>query len=258
MGEKRHPSEERLWTLAFQKLSALDARWNEQEALAVQAWMRGTGLPRLVRLADLIRPQMVREDFWHILVPVEREVKHHKPTDITILDSDSLLPAATTRLPVSLVLDSLRSAMNVGGIFRTAECFALKEILLTGYTPDPQSDPRVAAAALGTQGATPWRRFPTLREAIATLRSEGLAIIAAETVADAPAPSGYPWSLPCAIILGSERFGLAPEDIGQCDAVVRIPMFGAKNSLNVVSAAAVLAYELRRRFPDAQPYAPTR
>lgn len=250
MANQRHPSPERIWTLAYQKLLALDQTWDTAKLLRTKMWMSNCGIPRLEKLANLLSPTISRRDLWNILVPVEREIKRAKPTDVTILDQDPPPTSPTHRIPVTFVLDSLRSAMNVGGIFRVAECFALKELILTGYTPDPQSEFRVANSALGTEQTTPWRRFQTLQEAITHLHQEKVQIVAAETVVGGKSPTTFPWALPCAIVFGSERFGLTASDINLCDGTVYIPMFGAKNSLNVASASAILAYELRNQFPN--------
>jgi len=231
----------RLWELAFHRLTALDKTWNGAEALRLRQWMLDSGSERLARLGGLIQSEMTRERLWHVLVPVERECARLKPTDVTILDSDLPDRAAAPSLAVSVVVDSLRSAMNVGGIFRTAECFGLKEVVLTGYTPDPD-----AAAALGTEQLVPRRRFDRALEAADDFKQNGIVCIALETVAGAVTPEGFDWTAPCALFLGSERFGLSAEVVAACDVAMAIPMFGRKNSLNVVSALAAVAYQARR------------
>lgn len=240
MSEK-NITDARLWELAFHRLSALDGKWNSTEALQLRKWMLASGNERLARLGALIAPEMSRERLWHVLVPVERECARRKPTDVTILNSDLPNRSALPVLDVSVVVDSLRSAMNVGGIFRTVECFGLKEIVLTGYTPDP--DP---AAALGTEQLVPYRRFDRALESIEDFKAKGVRCVALETVADAVTPDAFDWTTPCAVFLGSERFGLSAEIVSACDVKMTIPMFGRKNSLNVVSALAAVAYQARR------------
>jgi tRNA G18 (ribose-2'-O)-methylase SpoU len=208
-----------------------------------------THLPRLAALARLLTPDLTRQQFWSVLVPVEREVAKHRITDIDILDAD--LPPETactaSTLPLTVVVDSLRSAFNVGGIFRTAECFGVQELLLCGYTALPDN-PQVARAALGAEQLVPWHQREDIRAALAALRAQGKPCIALETVAGAPAATTFTWSFPCALVLGNERFGLDPEIVSACDHVVRIPLFGRKNSLNVVSAFALAAHEIRRAW----------
>ena len=191
---------------------------------------------------------MTRQQFWSVLVPVEREVARIKITDVDILDAD--LPAdaaAGAPMPVTAVVDSIRSAFNVGGIFRTAECFGVREVVLCGYSPLPDC-PQVAKAALGTERLVAWRYAENIRAVIAELKASGIACLALETVAGAPDIAAFSWTFPCALVLGNERFGLDPEVVAACDGAVRIPLCGRKNSLNVVTAFAVAAHEVRRQF----------
>ncbi len=247
-------SKDRLWQNTLERLRQLDAVWENgdarREALnACRDWLSAqTSLARLAELARLLTPEITRQQFWSVLVPVERQVARCKVTDVDILDADlpqEQTPAASI-LPLTVVADSLRSAFNIGGIFRTAECFGVKELILCGYTALPEQ-PQTARAALGTERLVPWRYVEDIRRAIAELQAAKTPCFALETVADAPAIETFDWPFPCALILGNERFGLAPDVIQACDGVVRIPLFGRKNSLNVVTAFAVTAHTLRLR-----------
>ena len=247
------------WKEALHLLRALDATWQDEALRIVQinackAWIeRQTELPRLAALARLLTPNMARQQFWSVLVPVEREVAQVKITDIDILDSDLPENAGTTTQPpmrLTVVLDSIRSAFNVGGIFRSAECFGVQEVVLCGYTPLPDQ-PQVAKAALGTEQRIPWRYAEDILTAIANLKAAGITCYALETVANAPDVADTDWAFPAALILGNERFGLNPEVIAACDAVVRIPLFGRKNSLNVVSAFSIASYAIRNRWAQS-------
>lgn len=244
---------QKTWQDALNRLRALDAAWADETRrraalLDCKGWMAAQdALPRLAALARQMSPDMSRCQFWCVLVPVEREVSRCKVTDIDILDCDLPpdAPVAAQAMPLTVVLDSIRSAFNVGGIFRTAECFGVGEIILCGYTPLP-SQAQVARVALGTERSVNWRHTGDIREAIATLKAEGVHCYALETVTNAQDISQTAWQFPCALILGNERFGLDAETLAACDAILRIPTFGRKNSLNVVSAFTVAAYEVRR------------
>jgi len=237
------------------RLRALDAAWAADEPARLRAlqacheWMaQQTALPHLARLSRLLTPAMTRQQFWCALVPVEREVARCKITDVDILDAD--LPAdaaACATMPVTVVVDSVRSAFNLGGIFRTAECFGARELILCGYTPLP-SQPQAARAALGTEALVPWRAAEDVHAALAALKAQGVSCLALETVAGAPDLADFSWPFPCALVLGNERFGLDAGVIQACDGAVRIPLYGRKNSLNVVTAFGVAAHALRRSF----------
>ena len=250
-------SNQKIWQDTLRRLRAVDAVWGEEErrregVLDCQAWMGGQEeLPRLIALSRQMTPAMSRCQFWCVLVPVEREVSRCKVTDIDILDSD-LPPDAPLEaqvMPLTVVLDCIRSAFNVGGIFRSAECFGVGEVVLCGYTPPP-TQAQAARVALGTEHRVKWRHVEDTRRAIAEFQAGGVRCYALETAVGAQDIGGIPWQFPCALVLGNERFGLDAETVAACDAVVRIPTFGRKNSLNVVSAFTVAAYEVRKQFKE--------
>ena len=246
--------EQRLWREALERLRVLDVTWEEasarqRELEGCRVWLAAQiTLPRLAGLARLLTPELTRRQFWSVLVPVEREVARCKITDVDILDADLVTGAvAGTVMPLTVVADSLRSAFNLGGIFRTAECFGVSELVLCGYTPLPEQ-PQAARAALGAEKLVPWRYVENIRSAIAGLQAAGTRCLALETVSGAPGVAEFAWTFPCALVLGNERFGLDAEVLEACDGVVRIPLYGRKNSLNVVTAFAVAACEIRRQF----------
>ena len=245
--------EQRLWREALARLRALDAAWADdasrlRELASCRAWIaEQAALPRLAKLARLLEPGMTRQQFWSALVPVEREVARCKVTDVDILDADLPAGAAGETMPLTVVVDSVRSAFNLGGIFRTAECFGVRELVLCGYTPLPDQ-PQVARAALGTEKLVSWRYAEDTRVVIAELKASGIACLALETVVGAPDIAAFAWPFPCALVLGNERFGLDAEVVAACDGAVRIPLFGRKNSLNVVTAFAVAACAVRRQW----------
>ena len=246
--------EQKLWREALDRLRTLDAAWADdaaraRELIVCRAWIAGqTALPHLCKLARLLDPAMTRQQFWSVLVPVEREVARIKVTDVDILDAD--LPAeaaAGVPMPLTVVVDSIRSAFNLGGIFRTAECFGVREVVLCGYSSLPDQ-PQVAKAALGAEQLVTWRYAEDIRSVLAELKASGTPCFALETVAGAPDIAAFAWPFPSALVLGNERFGLDPEVVAACDGAVRIPLYGRKNSLNVVTAFAVAACEVRKQF----------
>lgn len=245
---------QRVWKSALERLLRVESVWSDGSARnaeldACRAWFaRQESLPRLTQLSRLLNPQMTRRQFWSVLVPVEREVARRKVTDVEILDADLPEgPATGSAMPLTVVADSIRSAFNVGGIFRTAECFGVGEVVLCGYTPLPDQ-PQAAKAALGTQKLVSWRYAEDIRRAVTELRAAGVLCLALETVAGAPEIGECAWRFPCALVLGNERFGVDPEVVAMCDGAVRIRMYGRKNSLNVVTAFALAARAARARF----------
>jgi tRNA G18 (ribose-2'-O)-methylase SpoU len=245
-------AEKRAWQVALRRVRAVEAAWDDpagrqRAILECRHWLAAQShLPRLCRLSPLLDPAMDRRRLAAVLAPVARAGSRRRVTDVDVLDADAPAAAAPAGLPVPLtvVADCLRSAFNLGGILRTAECLGAAGVWTCGYTAEP-TQPAVAQAAMGTEKLVPWRVWPSVTDALAALRAGGVQVVALETVAGAPAPGAFHWRFPCALVLGNERFGLAPETLALCDASVRIPVYGRKNSLNVAAAFAVAGYAAR-------------
>ena len=248
-------TEARAWQVALEKVRVVEAAWDDptarqREILACRSWMEEQkNVPHLCRLAPLMDVAMDGRQLWSVLVPVERANARLRVTDVEILSADAALSSASSisPMPLTVVVDCMRSAFNLGGVFRTAECVGAARVWLCGYTAEPTQAP-VAQAAMGTEKLVPWQTWPRVTDALAALHAEGVSCVALETVRDAPAPENYAWKFPCALVLGNERFGLDSETLRQVDGVVRIPLYGRKNSLNVVTAFAIAAFASRRAW----------
>ena len=154
---------------------------------------------------------------------------------------------AIARNPIHVVLDNLRSAFNVGSIFRTADAGAVTHMHLCGMTSYPPNR-KLEKTALGALDYVPWTHRADTREAIFELRSEGIACVAIEAVEGAELHTTFPWPRPVAIVFGNEVTGIAPDILSLCDATVRIPMRGYKNTINVATAFGVVMYEIVRQW----------
>ncbi len=246
---------ERAWTVALERVRSIEERWNDpipraRELLSLRNWLSSVeGIPRLSSLAGLVADDMDRRAFECVVVPIERMAAKRRVTDVQILSADippeASAPAAS--MPLTLVADSIRSAFNIGGIFRGAECFGAESVWLCGYSSTPDS-PQVAESALGTERLVNWRSAGHVGDAIRELRGRGVRVLAVETAEQATPLEAVRWTFPCAAVFGNERFGLDPETIALCDECVRIPMYGRKNSLNVATAAAVVLHAARLAF----------
>ncbi len=156
-------------------------------------------------------------------------------------------PAASLQLPVTLVLDRLRSAFNVGNIFRLAEATRAAGIVACGYTAAPPH-PKLEKTARGCAELVPCTRAPDAATAVAELRRAGCTVYAVETVVGARPVWEQAFRFPAAFVLGNEALGIAPEALAGCDAVVCLPCFGRKNSVNVGNCAAVVLYTCLRQW----------
>jgi tRNA-Thr(GGU) m(6)t(6)A37 methyltransferase TsaA len=135
--------------------------------------------------------------------------------------------------------ENIRSAFNVGSIFRTCETFSGDEVWLTGYTPDPLK------TAMGTDALLKTQRFERTSDAILEARKLGFTIVALENSPGAVPLEDFAWPEKSLVILGNERFGVDSQTLAGCDSVVRIATSGLKNSLNVGTAFGIAAASWR-------------
>lgn len=141
---------------------------------------------------------------------------------------------------ITLVLDRLRSAHNVGNIFRIAEAIRAKEVICCGYTPCPPH-PKLARTAMETDKMVPYRWCRSSLEAIRQLRAEGVRqILAAEWNENSVPVWRQKYQFPLAIVLGNEALGVSEDTLAEVDGCIGIPMFGEKSSINVGNAAAAI------------------
>ena len=164
-----------------------------------------------------------------------------------VRNSDNPVPAAgESRHPVVLVLDNLRSVYNVGSVFRTAETAATELVITCGITPHPPHD-KLRKTAFSAADTVPTRHFSSTVDAVLWLQSGGYKVLAMETTNSSMCYTQCPLTAKTALVLGNEVTGVALEVMEVCDGVVEIPTFGAKNSLNVASACAVVVFEALRQ-----------
>jgi len=157
--------------------------------------------------------------------------------------------------PLWFVLDNLRSAFNVGAIFRLCDAMRVEGLLLCGYTAAPPHI-KLAKTSLGTIDFVPWRRFSRTMQAIEWLREQGIAVWAAETCSRAARFDTVRWPGRVAVVLGNEALGVDREVLAACDRVVEIPLYGFKNSVNVATACAVLGFKFLEKHGVATETAP--
>ncbi len=149
--------------------------------------------------------------------------------------------------PLYLVLDNLRSAFNVGAIFRSVDAARLAGVLTCGYTAHPPHK-KLDKTALGTLDYVPTRHFETAHDALDYLSAEAVAVWALETTSHSAPYTEVVYPQPLALVLGNEALGVERAVLERCERIVEIPMYGYKNSLNVASAAAVVAFEALRQW----------
>jgi tRNA G18 (ribose-2'-O)-methylase SpoU len=154
-------------------------------------------------------------------------------------------------LDAILILPDIRSAINIGAIFRTADAVGVSKIYLTGWTPRPtdkfgriQKD--IAKSALGAENFVLWEYKKTLIPLISKLKKEGYKIIAIEQDERAVDYRKVKTNGKVAIIMGPEVTGISKKVLDKCDIIAEIPMHGKKESLNVSVACGIALFGILR------------
>lgn len=153
----------------------------------------------------------------------------------------------STKTPVIAVLENIRSAYNVGSVFRTADAFLLEGIYLTGYTCTPPHK-EIKKTALGAEESVDWKHFINATEAINELKKNGFKVYAIEQALNSHRLQLVNFSKEekIAVIFGNEVTGVEQSTIEQCDGCIEIPQLGMKHSLNIATAAGVVLWEIVR------------
>lgn len=166
-----------------------------------------------------------------------------KITEMERLSADDYRTSA--KLPLILVLDSIRSMNNIGSIFRSADAFRIEGLILCGITAQP-SHPDIHKTALGAEDSVPWRYCSSALEAVSALQAEGYTVLALEQAHESlrldrfvPEPGAR-----YALVLGNEVKGVAEEVVAAADHCLEIPQYGTKHSLNVSVAAGIALWQL--------------
>jgi len=153
-----------------------------------------------------------------------------------------------TKTPITIILDNVRSAINVGSIFRTSDAFLIENIILCGITATPP-DKEIRKAALGSTNSVKWESFENTIDAVSKLKDEGYHIIGIEQADKSTMLNNFSLpKKPIAIIMGNEVNGVSQEIIDVCNAVIEIPQFGTKHSLNISVTTGIVIWDLWKKL----------
>ena len=171
------------------------------------------------------------------------------------------------RKDIYLILHNIRSAYNVGSIFRTADAVGVSKIFLCGITPTPKIqkissdlihdrsinttydegnfDDKIAKTALGAEKSVPWEQYKQTWRLLKKLHKNKMRIVALEQAPKSVNPFAYKPNFPLVLIVGHERKGLSDKILNYVDEIMEIPTLGQKESLNVSVAAGIAIYQLK-------------
>ncbi len=155
----------------------------------------------------------------------------------------------TEKNPVVIVLDNVRSALNVGSVFRTADAFRVSKIYLCGITPTPPNRD-ILKSALGATETIQWDYAATTLEVIDHLKKENFYLAAIEQTKKSIQLQDFNLSKEkkLALIFGHEIDGVNQDVINECDASIEIPQQGTKHSLNIAVCAGIVVWEVFRKY----------
>ncbi len=153
------------------------------------------------------------------------------------------------KTPLVLVLDNIRSGLNVGSAFRTADAFLLQRICLCGITAQPPHR-EILKTAIGATDSVEWQHYPQTSDALDTLRAEGYTILAIEQAEGSQALQDYPIDPTAryALVFGNEVKGVGDEVMNTVDGALEIPQYGTKHSLNISVCVGLVVWEFFRQM----------
>ena len=149
--------------------------------------------------------------------------------------------------PFSIALDDIRSILNVGSVFRSADAFRCEKIYLGGLSPEPVKEMR--KTALGATDSVAWEAMPNGLASLAALKADGYQIWAVEQTTNSIMLNDWQPNLEMKqiFVFGNEVSGVSDDVLSFCDGAIEIPQFGTKHSLNISVSAGIVLWDYIRR-----------
>ena len=149
------------------------------------------------------------------------------------------------KIPITILLENIRSAHNIGSVFRTADSFLINEIILCGISAQPPNKD-IRKTALGSSESVEWKYEKNIEVAIQKLKDEGNKIISVEQTTKSISLENFKPSnnSKYAIIFGNEVNGIEQRTIDLSDMAIEIPQYGTKHSLNISVAAGIIIWNI--------------
>jgi tRNA G18 (ribose-2'-O)-methylase SpoU len=161
------------------------------------------------------------------------------------------------KLPVYVLLNSIRSSYNVGAIFRTSDGAMIEKLILCGYTPHPPlpesglGNKDILKTALGSTESVKWKYIKETVKAVKEIKEQGIKIVALELTQNSkPYYNITKKDFPICLVVGNEINGVQQEVLDLCDYSIEIPQYGIKQSLNVAVAYGIAIFEMRKVFDE--------
>ncbi len=153
------------------------------------------------------------------------------------------------KTPLVLVLDNIRSGLNVGSAFRTADAFALQHIYLCGITAQPPHR-EILKTAIGATESMDWTYEADTLTVVRQLQQDNFKVYAVEQAADKTYLQDFSWPAehPVALVFGNEVKGVSEKVMEQVDGAIEVPQFGTKHSLNISVCLGIMVWDLFKKI----------
>ena len=154
------------------------------------------------------------------------------------------------KTPIVVVLDNVRSALNVGSCFRTSDAFRIEKIYLCGITAVPPNK-EIRKSALGATDSVDWEYQESTKDVVLDLKKKGYLTIAIEQVNKSIMLNDFSeTNTPIAVVFGNEVNGVQQSVIDVCDNCIEIPQIGTKHSLNISVSVGVVLWDLFKKINE--------
>ena len=166
-----------------------------------------------------------------------------KTAELGRMKADEFVEAEKT--PIVIVLDNVRSANNVGSVFRTSDAYRIERIYLCGITACPPNKD-IHKTALGAEDTVAWQYAAQTEDAVAELRSAGYRIFSVEQAENSTDLRDFSLEAGAryAFVFGNEVKGVSQNVIGMSDGVIELPQYGTKHSLNISVTAGIVIWDI--------------
>ena len=173
-------------------------------------------------------------------------MKKLKNKDLQRINIEAFKSAEKT--PITIVLNNVRSALNVGSVFRTSDAFLIENIILCGITATPPNK-EIRKAALGSTDSVNWKYIKNTTDAVKQLIKDGYYVVGIEQADKSTKLNEFKLpKKPIAIIMGNEVNGVDQKAIDLCNEVIEIPQFGTKHSINISVTTGIVIWDLWRKL----------
>ena len=155
----------------------------------------------------------------------------------------------SVKIPITVVLDNIRSMNNIGSVFRTSDAFLIEKILLCGITAKPPHND-IRKTALGASETVDWKYYEKTEDAVNELKKKNYIILSIEQAENSIMLQNFTVerNTKYALIFGNEVKGVQQKIVDMSDYCIEIPQEGTKHSLNISVSAGIVLWDFYKKI----------